>query len=138
MSSSDVWLRPEFQDRENELETRGDFEARTGISVESLSSMFTRYADRVPAVVKKFGKMKFFVPVELDEFVQWIRDNSGTRSEADVRRAELARVNNAIAEAGERVDARKRDLEKAERELARYKRQARGLESDIQYLDQVK
>lgn len=134
---ADTWLRTEFQGRENELETRSDFEKRTGITAQSLSSKFSNYADRIPKVVKKSGKLKFFVAAELDEFVRWIEENAGTRSEADVRRAELARVMNAIEEGEERVADRKRDLEKAERDLAKFRRQARSLKSDIEFLEQV-
>ncbi|AYD81397.1 MerR-like helix-turn-helix DNA binding domain protein [Streptomyces phage Kela] len=134
---ADTWLRTEFQGRENELETRSDFEKRTGITAQSLSSKFSNYADRIPKVVKKSGKLKFFVATELDEFVRWIEENAGTRSEADVRRAELARVMNAIEEGEERVADRKRDLEKAERDLAKFRRQARSLKSDIEFLEQV-
>lgn len=136
--SSSIWLRPEYEGREDELETRADFEARTGISVQSLSSMFTRYADHLPDVVKKFGKLKFFVATELDDFVQWINENSGNRTEVEVRRAELARVKKAMEGATNRVTDRQADLDKAKRELAKYQRQARGLESDIQFLEQVK
>lgn len=137
MATSDIWLRPEFQGRENELETREDYEARTGTSVQSLSSMFTRYADRAPLPVKIWGKLKFFVAAELDDFAEWIAENAGTRSEADVKRSELARVVKAIAGADKRVADRKRDLTKAERDLAKFKRQAKSLESDIVYLEQT-
>ncbi|WGV35934.1 helix-turn-helix DNA-binding domain protein [Streptomyces phage Frankenweenie] len=134
---AEIWLRPEFQGRENELETRTDFEKRTGISAQSLSSRFSNYADRLPKLVKRNGKLKYFVAAELDEFVAWIETNSGTRSEADVRRAELARVQNAIEDTMERVADRQRDLDKAKRDLAKYQRQAKTLKSDIEFLDQV-
>lgn len=134
---AEIWLRPEFQGREKELETRVDFEKRTGISAQSLSSKFSNYADRLPKLVKRNGKLKYFVAAELDDFVGWIEANAGTRSEADVRRAELARVENAIEETLERVADRQRDLDKAKRDLAKYQRQAKGLKSDIEFLDQV-
>jgi uncharacterized protein YlxW (UPF0749 family) len=134
---AEIWLRPEFQGREKELETRVDFERRTGISAQSLSSKFSNYADRLPKLVKRNGKLKYFVAVELDEFVGWIEANAGTRSEADVRRAELARVQNAIEDTMERVADRQRDLDKAKRDLAKYQRQAKTLKSDIEFLDQV-
>jgi len=134
---AEIWLRPEFQGREKELETRVDFERRTGISAQSLSSKFSNYADRLPKLVKRNGKLKYFVAAELDEFVGWIEANAGTRSEADVRRAELARVQNAIEDTVERVADRQRDLDKAKRDLAKYQRQAKGLKSDIEFLDQV-
>jgi uncharacterized protein YlxW (UPF0749 family) len=137
MAANEKWLRPEFRGREAELETRVDFEKRTGVKPMALSSMFTRYADRIPQVVKKFGKLKFFVGSELDEFVKWISDNSGTRSEADVRRADLARIDNAIEEAEERVADRKRDLEKAEYDLKKFRRQRRGVAEDLVFLEQV-
>lgn len=133
---SDVWLRPEFEGRDDELETRADFEKRTGITRESLSSMFTRYADRLPEVVKKFGKMKYFVAVELDDFVGWIRENAGTRSEADVKRAEVARLKNSIDDGEDRVGDRQRDLKKAETDLNRYKRQLRRAEEELTFLEQ--
>jgi len=134
---AEIWLRPEFQGREKELETRVDFERRTGISAQSLSSKFSNYADRLPKLVKRNGKLKYFVAVELDEFVGWIEAHAGTRSEADVRRAELARVQNAIEDTMERVADRQRDLDKAKRDLAKYQRQAKTLKSDIEFLDQV-
>lgn len=134
---ADNWLRSEFQGREDELETRTDFEKRTGVSTQSLSSKFSSYADRLPKVVKKNGKLKYFVAAELDEFVKWIEENAGTRSEVDVRRAELARVKNSIEEALDRVADRQRDLDKAKRDLEKFKRQKRGLESDIEFLEQV-
>lgn len=134
---AEIWLRPEFQGREKELETRVDFERRTGISAQSLSSKFSNYADRLPKLVKRNGKLKYFVATELDEFVGWIEANAGTRSEADVRRAELARVQNAIEDTMERVADRQRDLDKAKRDLAKYQRQAKTLKSDIEFLDQV-
>lgn len=134
---AEIWLRPEFQGREKELETRVDFERRTGISAQSLSSKFSNYADRLPKLVKRNGKLKYFVAAELDEFVGWIEANAGTRSEADVRRAELARVQNAIEDTMERVADRQRDLDKAKRDLAKYQRQAKTLKSDIEFLDQV-
>lgn len=134
---AEIWLRPEFQGREKELETRVDFERRTGISAQSLSSKFSNYADRLPKLVKRNGKLKYFVAAELDEFVGWIEANAGTRSEADVRRAELARVQNAIEDTLERVADRQRDLDKAKRDLAKYQRQAKSLKSDIEFLDQV-
>jgi hypothetical protein len=46
-------------------------------------------------------------------------------------------VMNAIEEGEERVADRKRDLEKAERDLAKFRRQARSLKSDIEFLEQV-
>lgn len=134
---SDNWLRPEYKGREGELETRADFEARTGITKESLSSMFTRYADRLPKVVKKWGKLKFFVASELDEFVAWIKENSGTRSEAGVKRAEVARLKNAIEDGEDRVEDRKKDLAKAEADVNRYRRQYKRAQDDLAFYEQV-
>jgi hypothetical protein len=134
---SDNWLRPEFQDREDELETRAQFEQRTGITTQSLSSHFTRYADRVPAVVKTFGKLKYFAAYELDDFVKWISENSGTRSETEVKRSEVARRKNSIGEAELRVAAHKKLLGKAEAELSMRRRQLKRAEDDLSFLEQV-
>jgi predicted RNase H-like nuclease (RuvC/YqgF family) len=137
MSTADKWLRPQYKGRENELETRTDFEKRTGITTQSLSSMFTRYADRIPGVVKKWGKTKYFVASELDGFVEWISENSGKRTEADVRRAELARLDNSIEEAEERVSDRERDLEKARYDLTKFRRQRRSTAEELAFLEQA-
>lgn len=134
---ADIWLRADLQDQEKNLETRSDFEKRTGISAQSLSSKFSNYADRLPKVVKKNGKLKYFLASELDEFVAWIEANSGTRSEADVRRADLARVQNAIEEGLDRVADWQRGLDKAKRDLAKFQRQEKSLKADIEFLEQV-
>jgi hypothetical protein len=131
------WLRPEFKGREGELETRSDFEKRTGITAQALSSRFTNYADRMPKVVKKFGKTKYFVGAELDEFVAWIAENSGTRSDSDIRRAEIARIENAIDECSDRVEEHKRNVEKAEKDRAKFKRQLRVKKEELDFLIQT-
>lgn len=131
------WLRPEFKGREGELETRTDFEKRTGISAQALSSRFTNYADRKPRIVKKFGKTRYFVAVELDGFVDWIAKNSGTRSDADIRRAEIARIEDAIEECDERVEEHKRNLEKAEKDRGKFMRQRRVKQEELGFLEQV-
>lgn len=128
------WLRPEFQGREDELETRVDFEKRTGITAQSLSSRFTNYADRMPKLVKKFGKVKYFVAAELDEFVAWIAENAGTRSDTDIRRAEIARIENAIEECGERVEEHKRNVAKAEKDRAKFERQLKIKQEELEFL----
>lgn len=132
-----IWLREEFMDREDELETRTQFEQRTGVSAMSLSSHFTRYANRVPGVVKKFGKQKFFVSAELDEFIAWIAENSGNRSEAEVRRSEVARLKNSVTEAEKRVADRRRDAKRAEEDLAKFRRQLKSTESELAFLEQA-
>jgi hypothetical protein len=134
---SDNWLRPEYQGREDELETRADFEKRTGITKESLSSMFTRYADRMPKVAKKVGKMKYFPASELDGFVNWIKENSGTRSDAEVKRAEVARLLNSIEDGEDRVSDREKDLAKAQGDLGRFRRQLKRAQDDLAFYEQV-
>lgn len=131
------WLRPEFRGRDEELETRADFEKRTGISAQALSSRFTNYADRKPKLVKKFGKLKYFVAAELDEFVAWIEKNSGTRSDTDIRRAELARIDEAVLECQERIIEHERNAEKARRDLGKYQRQRRTKKEELEFLMQA-
>lgn len=135
------WIRPEFQGRENELSTRQDYEKLTReagnvVTAQSLSSAFTRYADRVPKVAKKFGKQKWFVTQELHDFIAWIAENSGTRSEAEIKRAEIARLDVSVEEAEERVAKHKEELAKAERDLARRKKQRKRAEDDLKFLEQ--
>lgn len=133
---SDKWLRPEFQGRESELETRAQFEDRTGITAQSLSSHFTRYADRVPPVVKMFGKLKYFVAAELDDFVKWISENTGTRTEADVKRSKIAQLKNSLTELEDRVADHKKALAKAEADLRTRRRQLKNAEDDLAFLEQ--
>lgn len=130
------WLRPEFEGREGELETRADFQKRTGVSAMSLSSHFTRYADRKPPVVARHGKLKYFAAVELDGFLLWISENSGTRSEADVKRSEIARLRDSIEEAEERRQAHLAALAKADRDKARFQRKLRQEEEILAFLEQ--
>jgi hypothetical protein len=130
------WLRPEFRDREDELETRADFEKRTAITAQSLSSHFTRYANRIPEVAKKFGKTKYFVATELDDFIKWIQENSGTRSEAEIKRAEIARLVAAEADARERKEKHLEAAAKAERDQARYRKQHKRALDELKFLEQ--
>jgi hypothetical protein len=134
---SDNWLRPEFQGREGELETRTGFYERTGITEEALSSMFVRYANRAPKVVKRFGKKQHFVIAELDTFVAWIAENSGKRSNAEVKRSEVARLVKSIEEAEDRVSDRLSDLKKAENSLALRKRQHKRALDELAFLEQT-
>lgn len=129
------WLRPEFEGREGELETRADFEKRTGITAMSLSSHFTRYADKKPPVVAKHGKLKFFAAAELDSFVRWISENSGTRSEADVKRSEIARLKDSIDDAEDRRQVHLAALDKADRDKARFQRKLRQEEEALDFLE---
>jgi predicted RNase H-like nuclease (RuvC/YqgF family) len=130
------WLRPEFRGREEELETRADFESRTGTTAQSLSSHFTRYANRVPKFAARFGKQKWFVQAELDDFLTWIRENSGTRSEAEIKEAEIARLDVALEETEERIARHKEALAKAERDKARFAKQRKRAVDDMKFLKQ--
>jgi hypothetical protein len=131
------WLRQEFEGREDLLETRADFKKRTGITEMSLSGHFTRYADRVPKVVKKFGKLKYFAADELDGFIKWIEENSGTRTPADIKRADIARLTNAIEDIDERIETHRLALEKAEKERVRVVRDRKRAQSDLDFLEQA-
>lgn len=135
------WLRPEFQGRDDELATRDEYETLTRnagnvVTAQALSSAFKRYANRVPQTVKKFGKQKWFAIKELDAFFSWIAENSGTRSEADIKDAEIANLKVAIGEAEERIIKHKEALSKAERDLAYRKKKLRRAEEDAAFLKQ--
>jgi molybdopterin converting factor small subunit len=130
------WLRPEFRGREEELETRADFESRTGTTAQSLSSHFTRYANRVPRVAARFGKQKWFVASELDDFLTWIRENSGTRSETEIKEAEIARLDITLEETEGRIARHKAALTKAERDKARFLKQRNRALDDLKFLKQ--
>lgn len=128
------WLRPEFEGREDELETRVDFEGRTGVSAQSLSSKFTNYADRTPKVAKLFGRTKFFVAAELDEFVAWIDKNAGTRSDTDIRRAEIARLEAAIEESEASIAEHEAKRDVVVRRRNGYKRKLRVKQEELEFL----
>lgn len=134
--AGEVWLREEYQGREGELETRKDFFERTGVTTQSLSSAFTRYANRVPAVVKKFGKEKWFVAAELDDFIGWIKKNSGNRSETDIVRAEIARLDAALEEVKKRKAKHLESLAKADRDEARFLRARKVAQGELEFLEQ--
>lgn len=130
------WLRSEYKGREKELETREDFFKRTGVTTQSLSSHFTRYANRVPKVVKKFGKQKWFVATELDEFIKWIGENSGNRSEEEIVEAEIARLDVALEEVDGRLRKHAEATAKAEKDKARFTRQRKIAISELEFLKQ--
>lgn len=132
---SDNWLRPEFEGRESELETREGFEGRTGVSAMSLSSYFTRYADDVPDVVKMFGKEKYFVAAELDDFLTLIRQKSGSRTPAEVRAAEVARLEKSVSNGEKRLADRERDAEKARIDLAKFRRQLKRAKEELDLVE---
>lgn len=133
------WLRPEYKGRENELETRQEFEKRTKISTESLASHFSRYWEKRPDVVCLEGKLTYFVAAELDDFIAWIAENSRKRSETDIVRSKIIRLEVRITEAKERVEARKREaaqvVASAEADLAKYAKQLKRAESDLKFLE---
>lgn len=130
------WLRPEFEGRRDELETREDFERRTEVRAASLSSFFGRYADRVPKVAARNGRKKFYVARELDEFIAWIRENSGTRSDVDIHRAEVARLRARTEEVEERLESHRASMERAQRELKKLRRQLQRAEGDLKFHEQ--
>lgn len=130
------WLRGEYEGREDELETRAEFEKRTGVTAQSLSSHFSRYADKVPKVAKKFGKQKWFVAAELDGFIGWIAENSGTRSDADIMRAEIARLDSSIEDVEDRLTKHREALAIAEADMKRLKRKRSNAVSDLRFLEQ--
>jgi len=135
------WLRPEFQGRESELATRDEYEELTRkagnvVTAQALSSAFTRYANRVPQAAKLFGKKKYFVAKELDEFISWIQENSGTRSEAEIKRAEIARLKVAEEEAVGRKEKHLASAAKADKDITRFRRQRKRAEDDLKFLEQ--
>lgn len=128
-------LRPEAEGRESEMETREGFEKRTGITKATLSGHFTRYADKKPKPVAKKGKQKYYLPEELDAFIKWVEENSGTRSDADIARADIARLEERIEETEERKKTHQEGLRKAERDLSNFLRQIRRRREDLAFLE---
>jgi hypothetical protein len=120
----EVWRRPEFRDRLGELETRQDFEKRTGMSPTALSTRLSSYANWAPQPVVIRGKTKYFVPEELDQFIAKIED-SGPRSMAELARANLARAKMQREEAQERAETHREHLQKAERDIKQAERDER-------------
>lgn len=84
----------------------------------------------------KFGKKKWFVAGELDGFIKWITENSGTRSEVEIKEAEVARLLVALEETDERIEKHKEAVAKAEKDKARHQRNLKRTKDDLEFLKQ--
>lgn len=126
-SKKDIWHRPEFRDRLDEIESRTEYEERNGLKPKLISTRFRDYADRVPEVVADRWRSglypeKLYVSKELDDFLESIAGHNSPRKPVEVAKAEVARYERGVAEAERRVSSRKEDLAKAERYAATQKK----------------
>lgn len=114
--TKDVWLREEYKDRPDEVESHQDFEERRGLRKGVLSSRFREYADRKPKVVKTFGRQEFFAATELDEFIDSIGGHLAARTPAEVLASEVARREEAIQKCEDRIAKHMEGVNKARRD----------------------
>lgn len=112
------WIRPEHKDQEN-LETAQDFADRIGSSLTAVRGRFRNYADIAPEPVKiERGRLKFFLPEELDAFLEKADGSTRkARTPAEVAAAEVARLARTVAETEERVQKREREAKEMQEAL---------------------
>ncbi len=129
------WLRPEFKNRRDELVTRADFADRVSVLAQAISSRFINYADQAPKPVATEGHQKLFVATELAAFLESTSRRTKARTTVEKKRSELVRVNTTVAETEKRVANRRSELDKAERDLVKFQRQAKRLAEDLSFLE---
>lgn len=111
------WHREEWKGREDELETREQFENRRGLEVDTLNSRFYDYADQRPEVVKEEGRTLFYVKSELDEFYDQISNRLRPRTTAERMKSTIFRYQMTVKEHEKRVEETEKLLAKRRREL---------------------
>jgi hypothetical protein len=133
MSDKDIWHRPEFQDRPDEIESRREYEERNKLTTNLLSTRFRDYADRVPSIVMERWRSgtypeKVYVTAELDEFLESISGRNKQRTTLEVRRSDVARYKRGVEAAEKRLGERTKEVERAQRYLESQQRRLKAAE----------
>lgn len=127
-SEKDVWHRPEYEGRMDELAGRMGFEQLKSLRKGTMSARFRDYADRVPAVVVERWRSglypeQMYVIRELEELMDSIKGHRNPRTPAQRAAATVARYERAVETAESRVSKHRSELGKAERHLSYCKKQ---------------
>lgn len=122
------WFRKEYQGREEELETRMEFEARRGLEPGTLGYRFYDYADIRPKKVMEDGRTIFYVRSELDEFYDDVNGRKKPRTRAEKLKAEIVRAKGTVRDCEESAEAARRVADKWDRRTAAKKKNLRRLE----------
>jgi hypothetical protein len=135
--NKDIWHRPEFRDRPDELESRSEYEQRRQLKPSVLSARFRDYADRVPALVVERWRSgvypeKVYVSAELDDFLATITGHDQPRSSVEVAQAEVVRRRGTVEEYTRRRDAKRKELDKSERALDVQARKLKKAEENLE------
>lgn len=104
-------LRPDVVDVE--LETTHQAAERKGVSVSVLRGKFRRYAKEAPKPVKVFGRLKYFLPEEVDAFLAAVENRPSMRSRLEVAESEVYRITEALEEARRRKERWEEEARKA-------------------------
>ena len=123
--TKDKWYRKEYQDREDELCSRREFENESDMKDGALNHRFRDYADQTPEIVlERFRSGVYpediFVRAELAEFVKKSTARNGVRTRAEVAAADVARREKTVKKETTRRDNRKKEYEAAQRSLDRH------------------
>lgn len=134
--NKDVWHRPEFKNRLDELESRAEYEKRLQLKTGVMGARFRDYADRVPALVVERWRSgvypeNVYVSRELDEFLESITGHDRPRTSLEVAQAEVVRRRGTVATCTRNRDNRKAELEKSERTLAVQARKLKQAEERV-------
>jgi len=119
------------------LVTVQEFAQRNGTTLSVMRAAISRYADQVPGPVKLVnGRTKYYAEEELAEFYKNVTGRTSPRSPLEVARSEMARLKMTILDTEERVENRKEELEKAERDLRRFRKQLQLVEERVSLEEQ--
>ncbi|MBD3004657.1 hypothetical protein [Streptomyces sp. 5-10] len=134
--ATDEWLRPEHKGAE--LESIKDFvKRREEVSEQSMRSHISRYHDWFPGVVRlKNGRTKYFLPSELDDFLDRILKNDRPRSRAEKAAADVSRLREWVQEKERAEIKRREEYETAQRDLKAARLGLREAEAKLDLLTQ--
>lgn len=119
-----TWFRPEFEGREDLLETMSDHSKRTGMPMHAVRGYLSRNSGTVKPVKQETDRSKYYVKDELDVLMKEVQSRARSpRPALERAQAEVARLSARIEEETRRVKVRENDLAKARRDLAGYRSQ---------------
>ena len=114
------------------LLTTQEFADKYGTTLSVIRAAVTRYADQVPEVVKLVnGRLKYYAESEFLKFFNDVTTRTHDRSPLEVARSEVARIKMTLQDTEERVEKRREDLAKAERDLRKFREQLKGMEERV-------
>lgn len=105
------------------------------MKLSAVRSRFTAYADDAPEPVKLVnGRQKYFLPREMDEFLDGSRGREAPRSSLQRAEAELFRIQKTLEATDQRVAKRQEELDKAVKDQRAFRSQLKLQQEKVELL----